>query len=123
VNKTSRVNREDAKAFVHENVEAGSTLYSDQHKSYIQMREDYAHHVIDHGVKYAEGQVHINGMENFWALLKRGIRGTYISVEPFHLFRYLDEQVFRFNSRKAKDGTRFVDVVRQIIGKRLTYSG
>ncbi len=93
----SRIKRGDAKAFVQGNVEAGATVYSDEHKSYIQLRRDNIHHVIDHGKGYARGQVHINGLENFWSLLKRGIRGTYVSVEPFHLFRYLDEQVFRFN--------------------------
>jgi transposase-like protein len=117
----SRVKRGDAKKFVETNIEVGANLFTDEHKSYIQMRKNFIHHVIDHGTAYAKGKVHINGMENFWSLLKRGIRGTYVSVEPFHLFRYLDEQVFRFNNRKVKDGTRFVDVVRAIVGKRLTY--
>jgi transposase-like protein len=117
-----RVKRADAKAFVGGKVEAGSTVYSDEHKSYIQLRKDYIHHVIDHGKGYARGQVHINGLENFWSLLKRGIRGTYVSVEPFHLFRYLDEQVFRFNNRKTKDVARFINTVGQIMGKRLTYA-
>ena len=67
------------------------------------------------------GEVHTNGLENFWSLLKRGIRGTYVSVEPFHLFRYLDEQVFRYNNRKLNDSDRFNMVVREIVGKRLTY--
>lgn len=67
------------------------------------------------------GEVHTNGLENFWSLLKRGIRGTYVSVEPFHLFRYLDEQVFRYNNRKMNDSDRFNMVVREIVGKRLTY--
>ena len=83
--------------------------------------EDYAHHVINHAICYARGNVHTNGLENFWSLLKRGIKGTYVSVEPFHLFRYLDEQVFRFNNRKTKDVARFIDVVRAIVGHRLTY--
>ncbi len=117
----SRVRRADAQAFVGGNVEAGSTVYSDEHKSYIHLRREYVHHVIDHGAAYAQGKVHINGLENFWSLLKRGIRGTYVSVEPFHLFRYLDEQVFRFNNRKTKDVARFITTVAQIIGKRLTY--
>jgi transposase-like protein len=121
VNETSRVKRAQARAFVQAHVEDGATLYSDQHKSYVQMRKWYTHNVVNHAVAYTKGKVHINGMENFWSLLKRGIRGTYVSVEPFHLFRYLDEQVFRFNTRKTKDVGRFVDVVRQIVGKRLTY--
>jgi transposase-like protein len=118
----SRIKRGDAKAFVQTNVEAGATVYTDEHKSYIQLRREYIHHVIDHGKGYARGQVHINGLENFWSLLKRGIRGTYVSVEPFHLFRYLDEQVFRFNNRKTKDVARFISTVGQIINKRLTYA-
>ncbi len=69
-----------------------------------------------------DGQIHTNGIENFWALLKRAIKGTYISVEPFHLFRYLDEEVFRFNSRKAADGDRFRRLVVTVLGKRLTYA-
>jgi hypothetical protein len=77
--------------------------------------------VIDHAVAYVDGQVHTNGMENFWSLLKRGIRGTYVSVEPYHLFRYVDEQAFRFNNRKLTDAERFDSVMSQIVGKRLTY--
>jgi transposase-like protein len=110
-----------ALAFVGGTVEPGATVYSDKHMAYRRLKATYVHQVIDHGVAYAKGKVHINGMENFWSLLKRGIRGTYVSVEPFHLFRYLDEQIFRFNTRKTKDVARFVDVVRQIVGKRLTY--
>ena len=77
--------------------------------------------MVDHAVEYVRGEVHTNGLENFWSLLKRGIRGTYVSVEPFHLFRYLDEQVFRYNNRKMNDSDRFNMVVREIVGKRLTY--
>jgi hypothetical protein len=84
--------------------------------------------VIDHAEAYVDEQVHTNGCENFWSLLKRGINGTYVSVEPYHLFRYVDEQAFRFNNRKDADGEpmndsqRFVAAMRQIVGKRLTYS-
>lgn len=84
--------------------------------------------MIDHAEAYVNGQVHTNGMENFWSLLKRGLHGTYISVEPFHLFRYVDEQAFRFNTRldidgeKLSDGERFKMLCTQIVGKRLTYS-
>ena len=77
--------------------------------------------MIDHAEKYVDGQNHTNGIENYWSLLKRGIKGTYVSVEPFHLFRYLDEQTFRFNTRKGKDADRFIQTVRQLAGKRLTY--
>jgi hypothetical protein len=77
--------------------------------------------VIDHAVEYVKGNIHTNGIENFWSLLKRSIKGTYVSVEPFHLFRYLDEQSFRFNTRKGKDADRFVQTVKSVSGKRLTY--
>ena len=76
---------------------------------------------MDHAVKYVDGKVHTNGMENFWSLLKRGISGTYVSVEPFHRFRYLDEQSFRFNNRKLTDGERFSMAVAGVVGKRLTF--
>jgi len=82
---------------------------------------EYAHQVVDHAVKYVDGKVHTNGLENFWSLLKRGISGTYVSVEPFHLFRYLDEQSFRFNNRKLTDGERFSMAVSGVVGKRLTF--
>jgi len=81
----------------------------------------YQHQVIDHAKSYVDGQVHTNTMENYWSLLKRTLKGTYVSVEPFHLHRYLDEQAFRFNERKGTDGTRFDLAVSQIGGKRLTY--
>ena len=77
--------------------------------------------MINHAEKYVDGNVHTNTIENFWSLLKRGLKGTYVSVEPFHLFRYLDEQTFRFNERKGKDADRFVKAVKEIAGKRLTY--
>jgi len=77
----------------------------------------------DHAESYVRDRVHTNGLENFWSLLKRAIKGTYVSVEAFHLFRYLDEQSFRYNTRKGVDGDRFRRVARAIIGKRLTYNG
>jgi transposase-like protein len=108
---------------IYKHVEAGSALYSDALLSYRGLESNYAHQVIDHAVSYAEGTVHTNTMENFWALLKRGISGTYVSVEPFHLFRYLDEQSFRYNNRKGmNDGDRFLLALSQISGKRVTYS-
>lgn len=85
------------------------------------LRHDYAHQVIDHAEAYVDGQVHTNGLESYWAILKRALRGTYISVEPFHLFRYLDEQAFRFNERKATDAERFSMVLGSVVGRRLTY--
>jgi transposase-like protein len=107
---------------VKTHVAAGSAVYSDALKSYDGLSADYDHEVIDHAVAYVEGNVHTNGMENFWSLLKRGLGGTYVSVEPFHLFRYIDEQVFRYNNRKdINDLGRFTQVLRQVSGRRLTY--
>ena len=79
--------------------------------------------MIDHAEHYVEGKVHTNGIENFWSLLKRGLSGTYVSVEPFHLFRYLDEQTFRYNNRKdMNDLGRFTLALSRIAGKRVTYN-
>src|SRR5207248_5691002 len=116
-----RRKKKDLQALVRENVEAGSALFSDALKSYEGLNGEFVHQVIDHAVAYVDGNVHTNGMENFWSLLKRGINGTYISVEPFHLVRYIDEQACRFNNRKMDDAERFDIVVREIGGKRLTY--
>ncbi|MDQ3817543.1 MAG: IS1595 family transposase, partial [Acidobacteriota bacterium] len=102
-------------------VETGSTLFTDAFRSYNGLDADYVHQVIDHAEKYVNGNVHTNSIENFWSLLKRSIKGTYVSVEPFHLFRYLDEQSFRFNERKGKDADRFIKTVQSVSGKRLTY--
>ncbi len=108
---------------IEKTVARGSNVYTDAHNSYCGLSEDYVHAVIDHAKEYVRGKVHTNGMENFWSLLKRSIRGTYVSVEPFHLFRYLDEQAFRFNERKDCDAGRFVRVLDRIVGRRLTYHG
>jgi ISXO2-like transposase domain len=96
--------------------------------SYNGLAGEYAHQVVDHAVEYVNGKIHTNGLENFWSLLKRGINGTYVSVEPFHLFRYLDEQAYRYNSRKHDNGEIMTDYERsrlacsQIVGKRLTWN-
>ena len=103
-------------------VEAGSQVFTDKWVSYNGLDADYIHQVINHAEEYVRGNVHTNGIENFWSLLKRTIKGTYVSVEPFHLFRYLDEQSFRFNTRKSGDGERFRKAMDQIVGKRLTYA-
>lgn len=114
--------RKTLQAEVKKHVEAGSALYTDALLSYEGLASDYAHQVIDHAVACVDGQVHTNGLENFWSLLKRGISGTYVSVEPFHLFCYLDEQTFRYNNRKEmNDYDRFELALSQIAGKRLTY--
>lgn len=108
---------------VRERVTAGSTVCTDQLLAYEGLAADYDRQVIDHAVEYANGNVHTNGLENFWSLLKRSLKGTYVNVEPFHLFRYLDEQAFRFNERKATDSDRFLEAVPSIVGRRLTYRG
>jgi transposase-like protein len=102
-------------AQVKSHVEAGSALYSDALRSYDGLAQDYAHKVIDYAEKYVDGKVHTNGLENFWSLLKRGISGTYISTEPFHLFRYNNRNNF-------EDFGRFNLTVSRIIGKRLTFA-
>ena len=80
------------------------------------------HEVVDHAEKYVEGKVHTNGLENFWSLLKRALKGTYVSVEPYYLYRYLDEQAFRFNEREGQDSNRFKKALGSVAGRRLTYS-
>jgi transposase-like protein len=115
------VRRHTLAPHIREHVEPGSDVFTDALRSYDRLAADYTHKVIDHAEKYAEGKVHTNGLENFWSLLKRALRGTYVSVEPFHLFRYLDEQALRFNTRKMTDAERFVAVMRNVVGRRLTY--
>lgn len=107
---------------VRKHVEAGAALYTDALLSYHGLEGEYAHKVIDHAVAYVDGATHTNNLENFWALLKRSISGTYVSVEPFHLFRYLDEQSFRFNERKLTDSERFAITVSGVVGKRITWN-
>ena len=115
--------RKELHAQILKHVEEGSSIFRDELKSYDGLAADYEHAVIHHAVEYANGNVHTNGMENFWSLLKRGIKGTYVSVEPFHLHRYLDEQCFRFNFRKDwNDAERFDIVLGKVSKKRLTYS-
>jgi hypothetical protein len=106
---------------VRSHVEAGSALYTDALLSYRGLAGEYAHQVVDHAIEYVNGRVHTNGLENFWSLLKRGINGTYVSVEPFHLFRYLDEQSFRYNNRKTTDSERFRMALTSVLGKGVTY--
>lgn len=112
---------ENLQPHIERHVERGSTVYSDNYVSYKHLEDSYVHNVINHAERYVDGIVHTNGIENFWSLLKRGLKGTYISVEPFHLFRYLDEQAFRFNNRKGNDSDRFIKAAQNITGKRLTY--
>ncbi|MBV8897474.1 MAG: IS1595 family transposase, partial [Acidobacteriaceae bacterium] len=109
-------------------VEPGSQIHSDEHGGVWAMRDAYIHNIVNHAERYVVGNVHTNTLENFRSLLKRGVGGTYVSVEPFHLFRYIDEQAFRYNNRKdvdgnvIKDNERFDLLVSQILGRRLTYA-
>lgn len=120
VTKTRK--KAELQQLVRDNVEAGSNVYTDALKSYEGLSE-FTHQVVDHAVEYVNGNVHTNNCENFWSLLKRGIHGTYVSVEPFHLFRYVDEQAFRYNNRlPMSDRERFSYLVRKVVGKRLTYA-
>jgi len=109
-------------SIVRENVTKGAEVMTDELLSYDGLNSEYAHKVINHAEQYVDGNVHTNRMENFWSLLKRSIKGTYVSVEPFHLFRYLDEQAFRYNERKATDAERFQMVLGSVAGKRLNWN-
>jgi len=114
--------RVSVQGHVKKHVEDGSRLHTDQHVGYIGLEGTYEHETVDHAVEYVNGQVHVNGLENFWSLLKRGLNGTYVSVEPFHLFRYLDERVFTFNERDRSDFGRFEAVLSAAVGRRLTFA-
>jgi transposase-like protein len=97
-------------------------VYSDSLRSYRNLPVDgFVHDFVDHTEEYVRGAVHTNGLENFWSLLKRAIKGTYVSVEPFHLQRYCDEQAWRYNNRKMTDGERFSLAVSGVVGKRITF--
>jgi transposase-like protein len=105
--------------FVKNNVERGSKFMTDMMNTRF---TEFVHQFIDHAQEYVRGEVHTQGIENFWSLLKRGLKGTYVSVEPFHLSRYVDEQAFRFNTRKDDDAGRFEKTFSQISGRRLTWA-
>ena len=123
-----QVNRKALQAEILNHVAHGSKIYTDEATLYKAVPPEYTHAFVDHMEKYVDGQIHTNGLENFWSLLKRGLGGTYIAVEPFHLFRYVDEQVFRYNHRmdehgnKLNDGQRFKRALSQVVGKRLTFA-
>jgi transposase-like protein len=121
--------REPMEAMIRDHVEPGTTMMTDAHTGYDRLKNYFSHEVINHMEAYVRGRVHTNGIENFWSLLKRGLNGTYISVESFHLFRYVDEQVFRYNNRGGKkredrvtDSDRFNLALSKIAGKRLTFA-
>jgi len=123
------VARETLQDEILKNVKYGSTVYTDNAVAYDNgMQRRFVHDVVNKTEAYVRGRVHVNGMENFWSLLKRGLRGTYVAVEPFHLSRYVDEQVFRYNHRKDGEGNklndadRFAAAMAEVAGRRLTYS-
>jgi transposase-like protein len=121
------VQRDTLQAEVLSNVKYGSKVYTDDAVAYDKLRWRYVHEVVNKTETYVRGRVHVNGMENFWSLLKRGLNGTYVAVEPYHLSRYVDEQIFRYNNRATKDNPlndadRFSLLCTQIVGKRLTYA-
>jgi transposase-like protein len=124
------VSRETLQAMILNHISAGAKIYTDEHRGYGHLdakTSGYLHEAVNHMWEYVRGEVHTNGIENFWSLLKRGLNGTYVAVEPFHLRSYLFEQVFRFNNRATKDNPltdadRFALAVSQISGKRLTYA-
>jgi hypothetical protein len=121
------VKRETLQNEVLNNVKYGSPVYTDDAVPYDKLKWRYVHEVVNHAETYVKGRVHTNGLENFWSLLKRGLKGTYVAVEPFHLERYIDEQVFRFNNRATKDNPlndsdRFLLALSQVAGKRLTFA-
>ena len=116
------VTQERMQGEIKKNVEPGSALYTDRHWGYFGLSKEYMHDVVDHVAVYVKGRVHTNGLENFWSLVKRALHGTYVSIEPFHVFRYIDEATFRFNNRKASDSVRFMRVLKGIVQKRLIYT-
>ena len=117
------VSRPELDGNVRKYVLKGSSVMTDKLASYDGLWTEYEHQVVDHAKEYVRGHVHTNGIENFWSLLKRAVKGTYVNVEPFHLFRYLDEQAFRFNERKDENGDqgRFLKGVKGIIGRGIKY--
>ena len=113
--------RKELHGHVRKYVLKGTEVHTDSLKSYIGLGDDYTHKVVDHAVAYVQDGVHTNGLENYWSLLKRTIKGTYVHCAPFHLFRYLDEQSFRFNERKGDDQSRFLEAVKTAKDRRLTW--
>jgi len=122
------VSREVLQREILDQLQSGSKVFTDAHKGYVGLKQkDFVHETVSHINEYVRGEVHTNGIENFWSLFKRSLNGTYVAVEPFHLSRYVDEQMFRFNNRATKDNPlvdldRFMLAVSQIAGKRLTYA-
>jgi transposase-like protein len=120
------VKRETLQNAILKNVTPFAKVYTDEAVQYDKLDKHFVHKIVNHSKEYVNGQIHTQGIENFWSLLKRGLRGTYVAVEPFHLDRYCDEQVFRYNNRATKDNPltdadRFALAISQVSGRRLTY--
>ncbi|MEZ5346144.1 MAG: IS1595 family transposase, partial [Pyrinomonadaceae bacterium] len=114
-------NTETLLGMIGDNVEVGSTVMTDDHGGYRKMSAEYRHHIINHTIEYVRDNIHTNSIENFWSLLKRTIKGTYVSVAPEHLQKYVEEQAFRYNEREGNDKDRFLEALNSISGKRVTY--
>lgn len=114
--------REIMDPLVRNYVEKGARVLTDEHSGYFRLKDEYQHQFVRHSQTYVQGDVHTNNIENFWSLLKRTLKGTYVSVDPVHLSRYLDEQMFRFNERKDCDAGRFLKATIGVIGKTLSYA-
>jgi transposase-like protein len=122
------IKRETLQNEIFEGIEKWSKVYTDSAAAYENLaHRDYLHQTVNHVEEYVRGNVHTQSIENFWSLLKRGLKGTYVAVEPFHLDHYVGEQVFRFNNRATKDNPlndadRFAIAMSQLAGKRITYA-
>jgi transposase-like protein len=116
-----RASRKNLYPIIHKNVEPGATIYTDALPAYRQLAAQFAHKFVDHAEAYVKGAVHTNGLENFWALLGRCIKGTHVSVDPAHLDAYVDSEAFRFNQRTLNDGQRLRLALGGATGRRLTY--
>ena len=118
----SKVDKKTLHQFIESNVATGATLYTDEHGAYLGL-VDFDHHSVSHSVgEYVRGQAHTNGIESFWALLKRGYVGTFHHFTWKHLHRYLDEFEARWNLGKLEGGLRLNKVLDSASGRRLTYA-
>ncbi len=115
------VQKETLHAEIHKHVEPGSNVFTDKWVAYRGLNRNFRHKTIDHARAYVRGRVHTNSIENFWSLLKRSLKGTYVHVNPEHLSRYVDEQAYRFNEREGNDADRFTRATQSVTGRRLTY--
>ncbi len=122
VHVVDSVKRRTLQSYVRDRIEPGATVYTDALPSYAGLGRDFDHRTVNHAIQYVDGQVHTNVIENFWSLLKRGLHGTYISVRPFHLFRYLDERMFTSTSANTATWGAFDKVLEAVAGRRLTYA-